>query len=284
MNTPRMNKMIPAILALGVLLSAVFASVWAGQAITVKGSDTILPLGQRWAEAYMKLNPGTVIQVTGGGSGVGIAALINGSTDICEASRSIKPAEIANLKERFNSAGVEIPIARDGITVYVNEKNKITELSLPQLKAIFTGKVTNWKDFGGDDSKIIMYGRENSSGTYTLFKDEVLKGEDFAAETQTLPGTAAIVNAVALDEYGIGYGGAAYAKGVKEVLVKKDDQSKAYAPTQENVISGIYPLSRNLFWYLRSKPSGDIKKLVDYVLSPEGQKIVTEVGYFPVKQ
>jgi phosphate transport system substrate-binding protein len=283
MRRVTMSRTVLTIIAAVFALVAVFAPIRAGQPITIKGSDTILPLGQRWAEAYMKQNPGVVIQVTGGGSGVGIAALINGSTDICEASRSMKPSEIKNLQKRFNTPGVEIPIAKDGITVYVNDKNKISELSLPQLKAIFTSKITNWKDLGGDDAPIILYGRENSSGTYALFKEEVLKGEDFAAQTQTLPGTAAIVNAVALDANGIGYGGAAYAKGVREVLVKKDDQSKAYAPTLDNVKSGVYPLSRNLFWYLRNKPTGDMQKLVDYVLSDTGQKIVTEVGYFPLK-
>ncbi|TFH64653.1 MAG: phosphate ABC transporter substrate-binding protein [Candidatus Zixiibacteriota bacterium] len=251
--------------------------------ITLKGSDTILPLGQRWAEAFMAQNPNVVIQVTGGGSGVGIAALINGSTDICEASRSIKPAEIDKLKERFNSPGVEIPIARDGLAVYMNEQNPVTELTIAQLKDIYTGEVTNWKDVGGPDTKIILYGRENSSGTYSFFKDNVLMGEDFAARTQTLPGTAAIVNAIAKDKNGIGYGGAAYAKGVRDCKIKQDDEATGYLPTEENIKVGSYPLSRYLFWYLTSKPTGDIKKLVDYVLSEAGQKVVKEVGYFPVK-
>ncbi len=251
--------------------------------ITLKGSDTILPLGQRWAENFMTQNPGIVVQVTGGGSGVGIAALINGSTDICEASRSIKPSEVDKLKERFNSPGVEIPIARDGLSVYLNEQNPVTELTIAQLKAIYTGEVTNWKDVGGSDAKIILYGRENSSGTYSFFKENVLSGEDFAAQTQTLPGTAAIVNAIAKDKNGIGYGGAAYAKWVKDCKVKKDDESTGYLPTEENIKAGTYPLSRYLFWYLTSKPTGDIKKLIDYVLSDEGQKVVREVGYFPVK-
>ncbi len=251
--------------------------------ITLKGSDTMLPLGQRWAEAYMAQNPNVVIQVTGGGSGVGIAALINGSTDICEASRSIKPAEIDKLKERFNSPGVEIAVARDGLSVYLNEQNPVTELNMAQLKAIYTGEITNWKEIGGPDAKIILYGRENSSGTYSFFKDNVLMGEDFAAQTQTLPGTAAIVNAVAKDKNGIGYGGAAYAKGVRDCKIKKDDKSTGYLPTEENIKAGTYPLSRYLFWYLTSKPTGDIKKLVNYALSETGQKIVREVGYFPVK-
>jgi phosphate transport system substrate-binding protein len=271
-----------AVLAIATLVTVV-AGVLAGQSVSLKGSDTMLLLGQRWAEVYMQQNPDVVVQVTGGGSGVGIAMLINGSTDICQASRSMKPSEVDKLKERFNSPGVEIPVARDGLSVYLNEKNPVSELSLDQLKAIYTGQVTNWKEVGGNDSRILLYGRENSSGTYAFFKENVLKGLDFAPQTQTLPGTAAVVNAVAQDPNGIGYGGAAYAKGVKDAKVRKDDKSAAYTPTLENVQSGLYPLSRYLFWYLRNKPTGDVKKLVDFVLSDAGQKIVGEVGYFPVK-
>ena len=277
------SKLIWTLGLICVVSLAAGLSALAGGNITIKGSDTLLQLGQRWAEAYMGQNPGVTIQVTGGGSGVGIAALINGSTDICEASRPIKPAEIDKLKERFNSPGVEIPVARDGLSVYLNEENPVGELSLEQLKKIYTGVFTNWKDVGGADARIIMYGRENSSGTYSFFKDNVLEGRDFAPQTQTLPGTAAVVNAVAKDKLGIGYGGAAYAKGVKDAKLKKDEKSPAFAPTLENVKSGQYPLSRNLFWYLRTKPTGDLKKLVDFVLSDAGQEIVSKVGYFPLK-
>jgi phosphate transport system substrate-binding protein len=265
------------------LFLATYFAAFAGKAITVKGSDTLLILGQRWAEIYMNQNQGTIIQVTGGGSGVGIAALINGSTDICQASRPMKSSEIDKLKERFNTTGIEIPVARDGLSIYLSEENKISELTLDQLKGIYIGKTTNWKDLGGEDAKIVLYGRENSSGTYSYFKDNVLKGLDFAAQTQTLPGTAAIVNAVSKDKYGIGYGGAAYAKGVKYCKVKKDAATSGYEPTLENIKNGKYPVSRYLYWYVRNKPTGEIKKLVDFALSPQGQEIVTKVGYFPVK-
>lgn len=269
--------------ALLLVFIGISGYVVAASTITLKGSDTMLLLGQRWAEAFMRDNPNTVIQVTGGGSGVGFAALINGSTDVCEASRPIKPGEVDKLKQRFNTKGVEIPVARDGLAVYLNDQNPVSELSIEQLKLIYSGKLTNWKEVGGPDQRIILYGRENSSGTYTYFKDEVLKGRDFAAQTQTLPGTAAVVNAVAKDTWGIGYGGAAYAKGVKFAKVKKDAQSPAFEPNTETVRSGDYPLSRYLFWYLRNKPTGDMKKLVDFVLSDQGQQVVTQVGYFPVK-
>jgi phosphate transport system substrate-binding protein len=268
-----------ASLALVVIMACNF--VMAGKAITLKGSDTLLMLGQRWAELYMQKNPGVVIQVTGGGSGVGIAALINGSTDICQASRSMKDSERKKIRERYFNLGSEIPVAKDGVTLYLNEKNQISELTLDQIKDVYTGKTTNWSQLGGPDAKIIVYGRENSSGTYAFFREAAMKNADYTSSMQSLPGTSAVVNAVAKDKYGVGFGGAAYAKGVKEVAIKTAKGS--FKPTAETVKSGQYPLSRNLYWYVRGKPSGEIKKLVDWVLSPEGQEVVKTVGYFTVK-
>ena len=253
------------------------------ETITVKGSDTMVILAQRWAEAYMAKHPETVIQVTGGGSGTGISALINGTTDICNSSRPIKKSEREKLKQRFNTLGVEIKGAKDGLAIYANDANPIKELTLAQLKDIYTSKIMNWKDVGGPDAKIIMYGRENSSGTYSYFKDNVLDGEDYASSVQSMPGTAAVVNAVAKDKYGIGYGGAAYGKGIKFLKVKKDASSLGYEPTAENVKSNDYPITRYLFMYTRSKPSGALKDFIDWTLSSEGQEIVTKVGYFSVK-
>ncbi len=269
-----------AILLVGLILLS--SLVFAGKNVTLKGSDTLLILGQRWAEIYMKENPGTVVQVTGGGSGVGIAALINGTTDIAQASRPMKDKEKDKMLEKRGIGPEEIPVALDGITVYVNEKNKVEKLTFAQLKGIFQAKIKNWKEIGGQDATIVLYGRENSSGTHVFFKENVLNNEDYAVRVQPLPGTAAIVNAIAKDEDGIGYGGVAYAKGVKEVLVAKDEKSDYFLPTMENIVSGKYPISRYLFWYTAGSPKGDIDKLVNWILSPEGQKIVEEVGYFPL--
>ena len=184
---------------IAVLLTALIittASVFAQQAkVTVKGSDTMVILAQKWAELYMKKNPQANIQVTGGGSGIGITALINGTTDICNASRPMKQTEIEKLKARYNTLGVEIPCAKDGVTIFLNEANKVQELTIKQLSGIYQGNIKNWKDVGGSDAPITVYGRENSSGTYVYFHDEVVKG-DYAATVQTLPGTAAVVNAV----------------------------------------------------------------------------------------
>ena len=266
-----------------LLCLALALPVFAAKPISIKGSDTMVIMNARLAEAYMNANPGVQIQVTGGGSGVGIAALINGTTDIAASSRPIKTSETDKLKQRFATTGFAIPIARDGLSVYLNEKNPVKELSLAQLRGIYTGAIVNWKQLGGNDAPIILYSRENSSGTYAYFKDNVLLGKDFAARAQTLQGTAAVVNAVAKDVNGIGYGGAAYAKGIKFAAVKKDANSPAILPSLETVRTGQYPISRFLYLYTRVKPAKDMKAFLDWATGPQGQEIVTKVGYFPVK-
>ncbi|OGU27040.1 MAG: phosphate-binding protein [Ignavibacteria bacterium GWA2_54_16] len=275
-----MKMFITVILTASLFLGFAMPSA---DVITVKGSDTMVILAQRWAEIYMAKHPGVTIQVTGGGSGVGISALINGTTDICIASRPMKQSEINKLKARFNVLGVEIKTAKDGLSIYVNESSPVREVSIDQLKKIYTGEITNWRDVGGPDAKIIIYGRENSSGTYVYFKDNVLDGADFSPMTQTMPGTAAVVNAVAKDKLGIGYGGAAYGKGIRYANVKKDAKSPAYEPTEENIKNGNYPIARYLYMYTRNRPTGALKSFVDWILSAEGQQVVTKVGYFPVR-
>jgi phosphate transport system substrate-binding protein len=274
-----MKKRIGVILALLVLGVPLLGQ----ETITVKGSDTMVILAQRWAERYMAAHKDVVIQVTGGGSGTGISALINGTTDICNASRPMKLSERDKLKSRYGSRGVEIKAAMDGLSVYVSESSPVSELSLQQLKAIYTGKIINWSEVGGPNARIILYGRENNSGTYVYFKDNVLEGEDYTSTMQSLPGTAAVVNAVARDKNGIGYGGAAYGKGIRELKVKKDSSSPAYAPTLASIRSGDYPVSRFLYLYVRNRPTGVMKEYIDWLLGDEGQKIVTEVGYFPIR-
>ena len=273
-----MKKTLIALLTAAVALPAL-----AAKPVTIKGSDTMVIMNARLAEAFMAKQPGTVIQVTGGGSGVGIAALINGTTDIAASSRPIRTSEVDKLKARFATAGFAHAIARDGLSVYLNEKNPVRELTLAQIRDIYTGKITNWSQVGGPNAPIILYSRENSSGTYQYFKDNVLLGKDFAPRAQTLQGTAAVVNAVSKDANGIGYGGAAYAKGIRFAAVKKDDKSPAILPSLETVRSGQYPISRFLYLYTRTKPSKDMKSFIDWATGPEGQAIVSKVGYFPIK-
>ena len=263
---------------------ATAASAFAGS-ITVKGSDTLVILAQKWAEVYMTKHSETKIQVSGGGSGVGFAALQNQQTDLCDASRKIKATEIANCIKAFGKRPTEYKVALDGLSVYVHESNSIKELSLDQLEGIFTGKVKNWKDVGGNDAPITVYSRENSSGTYEFFKEHVLKGKDFVASAQTMPGTSALVQAVSKDNGGIGYGGAAYAKGTKPLKIKKDDASPAIEPTEENVINNSYPIWRYLFVYVNpSLDKGEIAAYLNWIRGGEGQKLVKEVGYYPLPE
>jgi phosphate transport system substrate-binding protein len=278
--TLRKGLILGSMLLAGCLCSIVIRGQ--GNPITIKGSDTMVLLGQRWAEVYMKKNPSARIQVTGGGSGTGIAALINGSTDICESSRPMKDKEKEEVKSKRGAEAKEISVAVDGLAIYLNASNPVKELTLGQIKDIYTGKTTNWNEVGGKNAKIILYSRENNSGTYAYFKEHVLQNGDFHPTAQTLSGTATVVNSVSKDPNSIGYGGIAYAKGIKHALVKKDANSPAIEPNMENVLTAAYPISRYLYWYTLGEPSGEIKKLVDWVLGSEGQAIVKEVGYYPL--
>lgn len=254
----------------------------AGETITIKGSDTMVILNQKWAESFMKANAGVKIQVTGGGSGTGISALINGTTNICASSRPLTASEKSQLKTRYGSAGVEVKVAKDGITIYAHPSQNLKGLTMAQLKDIFTGKITNWKQVGGKDARIVLYGRENSSGTYSFFKEHVLGGADFASGTQTLPGTAAIVNAILKDPNGIGYGGFAYTKGC-DIIPVASSGNNFIAPSEATIKNGTYPVSRFLYFYLKNRPTGNMKSFVDWVVSPEGQALVSKVGYFSIK-
>lgn len=253
----------------------------ASSTLTIKGSDTMVILAQKWAQAFMSANPGRVLQVSGGGSGTGVAALINGTADLANASRPIKDKERKQLSKRRGVEAHEFRVALDSLAVYVPAANKIESLTILQLKKIFRGQTTNWKDVGGEDREIVLYSRENNSGTYAYFKEHVLDNEDFAATAQTLPGTAAVINAVSKDPAGIGYGGIAYAEGVRTVKVAAEG-SKPVEPSMENATSGTYPLSRFLNIYSAGEPSGVAKEYLDFVLSDEGQKVVEGVGYYPL--
>lgn len=252
--------------------------------ITVKGSDTMVILGQRWAEEYMNKNPGISIQVTGGGSGTGIAALINGATDICESSRPMKEKEKQDIRARHGKEVKEIPVALDGLAIYVHHSNPIQSITRAQLKSTYRGRLSNWRELGWENAQIVTYSRENNSGTYVFFKEHILDNEDFAENVQTLPGTAAIVNAVANDRRSIGYGGIAYSSGIRAVPVVGKEGGEAVSPSLETVQSGKYPLSRNLYFYTAGEPLGHIKEFINWVLSDEGQKTCDQVGYYPLKK
>jgi len=273
-----------ALIAWTVLLVAAATPAPAAGTITVKGSDTLVILAQKWAEVYMGKHPEVKIQVTGGGSGTGFAALQNKTTDLCNASRKIKAKEIAACVAAFGGPKpTEYKVAVDGLSVYLSAENPVKELSLEQLDGIFTGKIKNWKDVGGNDSPITLYSRENSSGTYEFFKEHVLQGKDFASSAQTMPGTAAVLQAVAKDKNGIGYGGAAYVTGTgaKQVPIKPSSGEPAVEPTEENVLGQKYPIWRYLYVYVNpALDKGEIAAYLNWIRGEEGQQVVKEVGYF----
>ncbi|HZH04929.1 MAG TPA: phosphate ABC transporter substrate-binding protein [Myxococcaceae bacterium] len=249
--------------------------------LTVKGSDTMVILAQRWAEAFMRKERSARIQVTGGGTGTGLAALQNGTTDIAMASRAIKEDERHRVRVQRRQEVNEVAVAKDGVAFYVREGNPVTALRPDQLRSVYQGDVTNWRELGGRDGTIVLYSRESSSGTYLFVKEKLLGGEDFAPAAQTLPGTAAVVNAVAQETHGIGYGGAAYAKGVRELKIKAGGAE--VAPSLEAVKSGQYPLSRDLYFYTRGTPSAEVQAFMRFCLSDEGQRLAQSVGFYPVR-
>ncbi|HVG25154.1 MAG TPA: phosphate ABC transporter substrate-binding protein, partial [Thermoanaerobaculia bacterium] len=211
-----------------------------------------------------------------------IAALINGTVDLAQASRPMKPEERASAEKARGAQIVETPVALDSLAVFVHESNPVKELTIEQLAAIYTGRLRSWKEVGGSDAPLILYGRENSSGTYDYFKEHVLRKADFANSVQTLQGTAAIVNAVSRDANGIGYGGIAYDKGVRALALKKDAQSAAVAPSEGSVADGTYPLSRKLYFYSLANAPVRVTKFVQWTLTAEAQALVKNVGYFPL--
>lgn len=264
--------------------------------ISVKGSDTMVNLAQKWAEVYMQGHPNVSIQVTGGGSGTGVASLLNGTLDLANSSRELKDSELETAKQK-GVTPVVYEVALDGIAVIVHPDNKIENLTVKQVSDIFSGKITNWKQLGGPDMMITLYGRENSSGTYEFFKEHVLgkdesgKQNDYATSTQVLQGTAALGEAVARDVKGIGYGGVGYfalRNDVKILHIKKDDTSVAISPAENgkvnyNVIwSGDYSISRYLYCFTNSQATGELKNYIDFILSPEGQKLVESMEYIPL--
>jgi phosphate transport system substrate-binding protein len=249
----------------------------------IKGSDTVLPLSQMEAENYMKKDPNTSITVTGGGSGVGFSSLLSGTTDIAQASRKMKIEE----KQKMVDAGKavkEVIIAYDALSVIVNPGNKVSQLTREQLEGIFTGKIKNWKEVGGEDLAIIVYSRETSSGTYEFFKEHVLNKKNFAATALLMPATGAIVQSVSQTKGAIGYVGLAYAdKSVKSLKVSYDKGTTYVEPNIANAMNKTYPITRPLYYYFLTSIEKTVKPFVDFILSDEGQQIVRQEGYVPLR-
>lgn len=246
--------------------------------ITVAGSDTMVNMAQAWAEEFMKENPGVQISVKGGGSGTGIAALINGTVDFADASREMKPEEIAQLKAKGGDA-VQTVVARDGITIIVNPANTITDISKDNLGKIYRGEITNWKAVGGPDKPIVLVSRDPSSGTYELFKEKVVgKTNNYAKSAKLLPSNQAIVDEVKANPDAIGYIGVGYESAdIKPITLDGKTASKA------TVLDGTYELARTLNMYSNGAPKDVMKAYVDWILSDAGQKIVTDQGFVTIK-
>lgn len=259
--------------------------------IQIKGSDTLVNLVQILAEAYMEKHPETPIAVLGGGSGTGIAALINGTCDIANHSRPLKDKEI-NLAWEKGVKPCCFIIAVDGVSIIVNESNPIEKLAIEQLGAIYRGEITSWKEVGGPDKQISLYGRQSNSGTYVFFQEHVLGKQNYSPHMKQMNGNAQIVEGVIQDESGIGYVGVGYVidsksrkvrKGIKILNVSKDADSPAYSPLDKTAVDeGKYPIARPLFQSTNGKPKGAILDFIKFETGPGGQKIVEKEGFFPI--
>ncbi len=256
--------------------------------IQIKGSDTMVNLGQAWAESFMKANPKISVAVTGGGSGTGIAALLSNTCDIAELSRELNPEEIQMARQK-GFEPKQITVALDGLAVVVNPANPLSKLTMDQLAEIFSGSVHNWKEVGGSDLSIVVLSREVNSGTHVYFKEHVLRHGrkdsqvEFAANALLLSSSQAIADEVTQNPAAVGYYGMGYISDKEKALaVAKDAGSPYVLPTIDNVISKAYPISRPLLMVTRGQPVELVARFIDFVLSAEGQKIVVKIDFVPV--
>ena len=272
------------IVAAGMILAAIAGCGKKSDELTLKGSDTMLHVGEAWTEQFKKDHPEIRMSVTGGGSGTGISAIINGHTQIAMSSRYAEPNEI-QAAVKLGKALKEFEVGKDGIAVIVSRNNPVSELTLDQLRKIFTGAVTNWKQVGGQDREIIIYSRDTSSGSYVFFREHVLAKKEFAKAALRMASTAVLVESVAGNEAAIGYSGLAYAQdaNVRILAVKAVPEAEAVTPTFETIRDGSYAIGRPLLLYTLGEPQGRAKTFIDFTLSDKGQRILKEIGYVPVR-
>lgn len=248
--------------------------------INIEGSDTLVNMAQVWAEEFMGQNPDVMISVKGGGSGTGIASMINGTVDFANASRAIKDTEIEEA-EANGIDPMEHKVSLDGIAVVVNPDNPVTELTMDQLGQIFRGEITNWSDVGGDDAEIVVLSRDSSSGTYEFFKETVVDpeeaGNEYSADALLLPSNSAIVEETANNPQAIGYCGVGYLNDTISVVAVDGVQASV-----ETAADGSYPISRYLYMYSDGEPEGLLAAYLDWILGPEGQQIVEDEGFVPL--
>ena len=277
-----------------VLVAVMFAtSAFAAKdnnSIQIKGSDTMVNLGQAWAEKYMEKNPGDFVAVTGGGSGTGFSSLISGTCNVAMSSRNIKEKEIALARKKGTEPN-EIKVALDGLAVVVSPGNPVGKLTMDELVGIFTGRIANWKELGGKDERIVILSREVNSGTHVYFKEHVLRKMDPASKEEFAPGalmlssSQAIADEVAGNSAAIGYYGMGYiSPKQKPVAIAKDKASDFVTPSIENVLNGSYPISRPLFLYTNGTPTGLTEKFINFTLSDVGQELVLATDFVPIKK
>ncbi|MCB0718756.1 MAG: phosphate ABC transporter substrate-binding protein [Bacteroidetes bacterium] len=255
-----------------------------------KGSDTLVNVAQAWAEAYREVNPNTAVAVTGGGSGTGIAALINGTVDIANASRQMKPEEIELAKEHGHNP-VEFIVGYDALAIFLNPANPITEITIAQLRDIYgeSGSAEKWTDLGitvpgCKDQEIVRVSRQNNSGTYAYFQEDVLgEGNDFRLGSRDMHGSKDVVDLVANTACAIGYSGLAYATEEVHMPCVSKDGGECVAPSTETAVDGTYPIARPLFMYTENTPQGEVKQYMDWILSDAGQCLIQEKGYAPAR-
>lgn len=244
--------------------------------IVISGSDTMYELNDKLAKEFMIDNPGMSVYVKGGGTRIGISDLIKGRTDICASSRNLKPEELKLLVDYYGSLATVYLIAKDGLSIYVNPNNIVNDLSIGQIKKIFKGEIKNWKELGGKDMPVIPVLRNPNSGTYLYFKEHILDNEEYLSEAITLPTTREIVEFISANENAIGYGGVGYKGNIIQIRVN------GVPPTEENIRNDSYPITRYLHFFVTKSPSGNVKKFIDWTLSPRGQGVVRKSGYIPL--
>lgn len=258
--------------------------------IQVKGSDTMVNVAQAWAEEYRKVDPAADVEVSGGGSGVGIAALEKGTVDIANASREMKPEEIDITKKNTGKDPKDHVVGYDGLAVYVHKDNPLTEISIEDLARVYAegGNATKWSDLGVTipgvtDDTIVRVSRQSSSGTYEFFREHVLDKHDFKLGSRDMNGSKEVVELVGTTKTAIGYSGMGYATGeVKMLRIAQKKGEAAVEPTIANTLSKAYPLARSLHMYTLGEPEGAVKKYIDWILSPAGQAVLQDNGYVPV--
>jgi len=246
--------------------------------IRLKGSDTMIILAERWAAEYMQSNPGISIYTAGGGTATGMEALIKGDIDICTASRPIRSSEARRLAERQGYLGVSFLVAKDALSIYLHPQNPVRNLTMAQVRDIYTGRITSWKEVGGEDAEIVLLSRAPNSGTYLYFQEHVLEDQPYSPSTRTMTSTEAVVQAVAADPHAIGYGGIAYGSNLVHCRIN------GVMPTEQNVRNDSYPISRYLFFYTIKEPGGNVRKFIDWALSKQGQTVVKQIGYVPLTE